>query len=61
MSLRVGGAYRVFPNTEMRQHGAPDVVIDGEILEIDPPRRLVQTWRALFSPETTAVETGSPM
>jgi len=45
----------------MRQHGAPDVVIDGEILEIDPPRRLVQTWRALFSPETTAVETGSPM
>ena len=23
----------------------PEVVVDGEVLEVDPPRRLVQTWR----------------
>jgi uncharacterized protein YndB with AHSA1/START domain len=52
--LRIGGAYRAFPSDAMREHGAPDVIIDGEILEIDPPRRLVQTWRALWSPEMEA-------
>ena len=28
--------------------GVPDVIIDGEFLEVDPPRRLVQTWRMLM-------------
>jgi uncharacterized protein YndB with AHSA1/START domain len=23
----------------------PEVVVDGEVIEADPPRRLVQTWR----------------
>ena len=32
----------------MRATGAPDVAVDGEILEIDPPRKLVQTWRMLM-------------
>jgi uncharacterized protein YndB with AHSA1/START domain len=52
--LRPGGAYRAFANAEMVCHGAPEVVIEGEVLEIDPPHRLVQTWHAYFSPETTA-------
>ncbi len=52
--LRPGGAYRVPSTPEMRQMGAPAVIVDGEVLESDPPRRLVQTWRALFTPETTA-------
>jgi uncharacterized protein YndB with AHSA1/START domain len=28
--------------------------IDGEIVEIDRPRKLVYTWRALYDPETAA-------
>ncbi|MEU8803628.1 metalloregulator ArsR/SmtB family transcription factor [Spirillospora sp. NPDC048819] len=46
--LRPGGAFRGLASDVMKQHGAPDVVIDGEVIESDPPRRLVQTWRALF-------------
>jgi uncharacterized protein YndB with AHSA1/START domain len=52
--LRPGGAYRAFVTPEMAQHGAPEVIIDGEVLEVDPPHRLVQTWHAYFSPEIAA-------
>jgi len=31
-----------------------DTVVDGEILESDPPRMLKHTWRALYDPETAA-------
>jgi uncharacterized protein YndB with AHSA1/START domain len=62
--LRPGGAYRAYPSDMMRVHGAemgypiPDIVVDGEVIEADPPRRLVQTWRMLMDP-TMAAE-GSP-
>ena len=49
--LRPGGAFRARASEAMKQHGAPDVVIDGEVIEADPPRKLVQTWRALFMGE----------
>ena len=52
--LRPGGSYRAFVTPEMREHGAPDVIIEGEVLEVDPPHRLVQTWHAYFSPEIAA-------
>jgi uncharacterized protein YndB with AHSA1/START domain len=52
--LKAGGAFRALANKEMREHGAPEVAIDGEVLECDPPRRLVQTWHAMFSPEIAA-------
>jgi len=52
--LRPGGEYRAFATSEMTAHGAPDVIITGEVIEVDPPRRLVQTWHPLFSPETAA-------
>jgi uncharacterized protein YndB with AHSA1/START domain len=52
--LRPGGAFRGFANDAMREHGAAEVILDGEVLECDPPRRLVQTWHAMFSPEMTA-------
>jgi uncharacterized protein YndB with AHSA1/START domain len=54
--LRPGGTYRAYPSDAMRTHGAemgypiPDVVVDGEVIEADPPRRLVQTWRMLMDP-----------
>lgn len=49
--VRPGGHLRVVPTDEMRAHGAPDLMIEGEILEADPPRRLVQTYRMYFTPE----------
>ncbi len=52
--LRPGGAYIVDVTPEMAAHGAPDVIVDGEVLECDPPNRLVQTWHAYFDPATAA-------
>ena len=53
--LRPGGAYRAYPGEEMAKfEGVPDVIVDGEILESDPPRRLVQTWRMLMDPAMQA-------
>ena len=34
--------------------GLPEIAIDGEVIEADPPRKLVHTYRFLFSPETQA-------
>ena len=53
--LRVGGAFRAYPNEGMKQFpNIPDVIIDGEILEVNAPRRLVQTWRMLMDPDLAA-------
>jgi len=52
--LRPGGKYRVKANEQMRAMGLPEVVIDGEVIEADPPRRLVHTVRFLFSEENRA-------
>jgi uncharacterized protein YndB with AHSA1/START domain len=48
--LRPGGAFRALANEGMLAHGTPEVIIEGEVLECDPPRKLVQTWRMLFEP-----------
>lgn len=48
--LRPGGAYRGLTSAEMREQGAPEVAVDGEVIEADPPRKLVQTWRMLMDP-----------
>ncbi len=34
--------------------GLPEVAVDGEVLEADPPRKLVQTWRFLWDEEIAA-------
>jgi uncharacterized protein YndB with AHSA1/START domain len=52
--LRPGAAFRGVTNEGMRSMGAPDVGVDGQIIEIDAPRRLVQTWRLLMDPDTAA-------
>ena len=38
----------------MKSFGLPDKIILGEVLESDPPRKLVQTWHPQFTPEMTA-------
>ena len=48
--LRPGGAYRARASEEFLAVGAPEIVVDGEVVEADPPRRLVQTWRMLMTP-----------
>jgi uncharacterized protein YndB with AHSA1/START domain len=54
--LRAGGTFRSFPNEGMKtMGGVPDVIVDGEVLEAEAPRRLVQTWRMLFD-ETMSAE-----
>ncbi len=59
--LRPGGAYQSTSTDDMRKYAAeqgfpmPDVIVDGEVIESNPPRKLVQTWRMLMDP-TTAVE-----
>ena len=58
--LRPGGALSVAPDEDMiagskeMGYDCPDVIIDGEILEADPPHRLVTTWRMLMDPEMAA-------
>jgi uncharacterized protein YndB with AHSA1/START domain/DNA-binding transcriptional ArsR family regulator len=45
--LAIGSPFRYF--------GAGDhVVLDGEVIEVDPPRRLVTTFSAVWSPEVAA-------
>jgi len=59
--LRPGGHYRAFASEDMKRARAemggsptPDVIVDGEVIECDPPRRLVQTWRMLMDVGTEA-------
>ena len=52
--LRPGGRFRVLSSAAMQAHGASEVIIDGEVIESDPPHKLVQTWRPLWEPESTA-------
>jgi uncharacterized protein YndB with AHSA1/START domain len=53
--MRPGGRFRAYPNEGMKQFPQiPDVIIDGEVLEVNTPRRLVQTWRMLMDPAMAA-------
>jgi uncharacterized protein YndB with AHSA1/START domain len=52
--LKPGGRYRVKANAEMLSMGLPEVILDGEVVEARPPRKLVHTLRFLFSKENEA-------
>ena len=58
--LEKGGRYHSTASQEMKDYSAaqgrpmPDVIVEGEVLEAEPPRRLVQTWRMLMDPATAA-------
>ena len=46
--LKPGGKYRAVATPEMQSMGMPEELLDGEVIEADPPRKLVQTWHALW-------------
>lgn len=58
--LRPGGRFYSTASEDMRKASAemgwpcPDMIVDGKILEADPPHKLVQTWRMLMDPTTAA-------
>ena len=52
--LRPGGAYLGRANQGMVAQGAPEVAVDGEVIEVDLPRKLVQTFRMLMDPSIAA-------
>jgi uncharacterized protein YndB with AHSA1/START domain len=58
--LKPGGRFQATPSDRMRANAAetgfpvPDILVDGEVLEADPPRKLVQTFRMLMDPEMEA-------
>jgi uncharacterized protein YndB with AHSA1/START domain len=53
--LRPGGKAIMRPGAAMKAYpGVPEIIIDGEIVESDPPRKLVQTWRMLMDPAAEA-------
>ena len=56
--LRPGGAYSAYPSEAMKAMGASGVIVEGEVIEVEPERRLVETWHALFGPDTAAEPAG---
>jgi uncharacterized protein YndB with AHSA1/START domain len=52
--LRPGGTFRATATAEMRSFGLPETIIDGEVIECVPARKLVQTYRWLFNEEHKA-------
>ncbi|WP_232661675.1 SRPBCC domain-containing protein [Pseudonocardia sp. TRM90224] len=49
--LRPGGRFRTVATAEMQAGGMPEEVVTGEVVEADPPHRLVQTWQAAWETE----------
>ena len=52
--LRRGGAYRGHANDGMIAMGMSGVIVDGEVVEADPPRKLTVTWRMVVDPSMAA-------
>ncbi len=52
--LRPGGRFIAKASPELLAVGMPEEVVDGQVIEADPPRRLVHTWRFLWSEEIAA-------
>jgi uncharacterized protein YndB with AHSA1/START domain len=48
--LRPGGQYRGHANEGMIAMGMTGVIVDGEVIESDPPKKLVITWRMAIDP-----------
>ncbi|RSM83019.1 transcriptional regulator [Amycolatopsis sp. WAC 01375] len=48
--LRPGGKHATHPTPEYVEAGFTNDLVDGEVLEVDPPRKLVITWKLLMDP-----------
>ena len=49
-SMQPNSKYTIDAGAGMQAAGITGPIVDGELLEIDPPRRFVQTWRMLMDP-----------
>jgi uncharacterized protein YndB with AHSA1/START domain len=54
LELAPGGAYTAFASPQMKALGTPNVVVTGEVIEADPPRRLVMTWHPVWDDQIAA-------
>jgi uncharacterized protein YndB with AHSA1/START domain len=52
--LKAGGRYSHRASAEMKAMGMPDEIVVGQVIESDPPRKLVQTWHPLFDAASSA-------
>lgn len=50
---QVGGTYRNLTTPAMREMGLGETAVEGEVLEIDAPHRLVLAWKPMWHPEST--------
>lgn len=48
--LRPGGEYRGYATEGMKTIGLSGVIVDGEVIEVDAPHKLVVTWRMAVDP-----------
>lgn len=55
LQLTPNTPWQTAPNDDMRQMGVTGAMVDGEVLEVDPPNRLVQTWRMAMDPGLAAL------
>ncbi|HEY3709120.1 MAG TPA: SRPBCC domain-containing protein [Amycolatopsis sp.] len=52
--LTPGGKHRVRPTQAFIDSGFTGDLLDGEVVEVEPPRRLVITWRLTMDPSLIA-------
>jgi uncharacterized protein YndB with AHSA1/START domain len=58
--LRPGGSFRGYTSEAMKKAGAtrgdkvPDLAIEGQVIEVDAPRKLVLKWHMVMDPATAA-------
>jgi uncharacterized protein YndB with AHSA1/START domain len=58
--LRPGGKYVGYTSQEMKSGGAaqgisvPDIAIEGEVIDVEVPSKLILTWHMVMDPNTSA-------
>src|SRR5262245_12252513 len=52
--LKAGGRFSHRAGAEMKAMGMPDEMVAGQVIESDPPRKLVTTWHPLFNADFSA-------